>query len=304
MQTADVPLTCRVQLTHGVLQKMADAAGIDILFVKGPAVDEALLQHREVDGSDVPIPRHSTDADVVVRPAQVELFQRCLLHHGWRLVADFDDGSPFGHAANYWHDLLGYIDLHRRFPGIEMPAEQAFTAMWTSRHTTPIAHVACTVPSVDVQRLVLLLHAARSGSPRHPDKVPCWDEATAAERDRVRRLAREMDAEVGLAAAIGTLEEHRDARTYDLWRQFSTGDTSRLREWRARIKAAPNRREAARVALHSLRLNQPHLRMDLGHDLTRGDILRGYVRRTNRAVDELSRIIGRRVRHWSGRRSR
>lgn len=278
----------RVELTHAVLQRLAERCGADLLHIKGPAVAPELLACETVDGTTRVIPRHSTDADVLVRPEHLSAFERELHLHQWDKVANFRDGSAFGHAANYWHPLLGYADIHRKFPGIEIDASVAFETMWSRRLTVDIAHMQLSTPGIDDQRLVLLLHAARSGYPDHPDKTRCWDDADPATHDRVRSIAEEMDANVALAAAIGELENYRDHRTYDLWRQFSTADSSRLHEWRARVRAAPNRIEAVRVALSALALNRPHLRMDLGHDLTRADIARGYADRVARAAGEIA----------------
>lgn len=290
-----IGLHARIRLTHGVLQRLADDCGADLLHVKGPAVHEDLLARQDEDGKSVVVPRVSTDADVLVRPAHLDRFLATLEANGWRRLANFREGSPFGHASNYWHDLLGHVDVHRRFPGIEMDAEQAFDRMWADRLDVDLAHTRCATPSVLAQRLVLLLHAARSGSTDHPDIVRLWTEADEQTRARTSDLAVEFDAEVGLAAATGRLEHYRDARTYDLWRQFSTGDTSRLHEWRARIRAAGTPWEAISVALQSLTLNRPHLEMDLGHPLTRADIVRGYLHRTQLAARELRSAITARI---------
>lgn len=286
METSSIPIADQVRLAHGILQRTANAAGVDILHIKGPSLHPALLQ-RSADGRS-PVPRHSTDADVLVRPSQLERFQRTLERDGWRMTADFIAGSAFGHAANYWHEILGYCDVHRRFPGIELDAERAFDILWGSRQSLRIAHVTCHTPDLNAQRLIILLHAARSGRPEHPDKVRAWDDAAEADRDAVLGLASRLDAEVALAAATGHLEDFRGERNYDLWRQFSTGDTIRWHEWRARIHAASSPIGALRVAVRALRLNQAHLRMDLGHDLTRADVMRGYRDRTLRALGELS----------------
>lgn len=289
MEKSTISIADRVLLAHGILQRTADDAGVDILLIKGPALHPDLLQ-RTADGEHT-IPRHSTDADVLVRPSQLKCFQQALKADGWRMTADFIAGSAFGHAANYWHDVLGYCDVHRRFPGIEIGPEQAFDLLWTDRQTVSLAHVACNTPTLTAQRLIILMHAARSGGPDHPDKVRAWDDATDADRDAVRTLASHLDAEVALAAATGHLEDYRSDHNYDLWRQFSTGDTSRWHEWRARLRAADSPVDAFKVAVRSLRLNQAHLRMDLGHDLTRADVLRGYRDRTLRALRELATVM-------------
>lgn len=300
METSIIPVADRVRLTHGILQRTADDAGVDVLHIKGPALHPDLLQLS--DDGQTPIPRHSTDADVLVRPSHLERFQRALETDGWRMTADFIAGSAFGHAANYWHDMLGYCDVHRRFPGIEADPEQAFDVLWAGRRPVGIAHVGCNAPALEAQRLIILMHAARSGVPDHPDKIRAWDDATDADRNAVRALAAHLDAEVALAAATGHLEEYRTDRNYDLWRQFSTGDTSRWHEWRARIRAAGSPAEALRVAARSLRLNQAHLRMDLGHDLTRADVARGYRDRTLRALGEFSAAVRKQISRGASRR--
>ena len=286
----------RIELTHGVLQRLAARCGAAVLHIKGPTVSPELLEHCIVNDEDTVITRGSTDAAVLVRPEHLAQFETTLAHHGWHKVVDFHDGSAFGHAANYWHELLGYADIHRQFPGINIAPSPAFQALWTRRQGIDIAHTPIHTPSVTDQRLILLLHAARSGNPNHPDKVRCWDDASDQERQTVRSLARDLDAQVALAAAIGELEQYREHRTYDLWRQFSTGDPSRLHEWRARVRAAPTRKEAVKVVLNSLALNRPHLRMDLGHDLTRADIVRGYWDRTVRASQEILQVARKQLR--------
>ncbi|MCI1748716.1 MAG: nucleotidyltransferase family protein [Acidipropionibacterium sp.] len=293
MEKSSISTGDRVLLTHGILQRTADDAGVDILLIKGPALDPDLLQLTE-DGQHT-IPRRSTDADVLVRPSHLERFQRALDTNDWRMTADFIAGSAFGHAANYWHEVLGYCDVHRRFPGIEINSERAFDILWADHQEVQLAHVTCNTPALTAQRLIILMHTARSGWPDHPDRVRAWDDASEADRDAVRALATRLDAKVALAAATGHLEDYRSDRNYDLWRQFSTGDTSRWHEWRARIRAADNPVEAFKVAIRSLRLNQAHLRMDLGHDLTRADVLRGYRDRTLRALQELAAVTHRAI---------
>ncbi|WP_154562118.1 nucleotidyltransferase family protein [Cutibacterium porci] len=286
----------RIELTHGVLQRLANLCGADLLHIKGPTVSPELLEHRVIAGKDTIIPRNSTDADVLVRPEHLSLFESMLTNHGWQKMADFRDGSAFGHAANYWHDLLGYVDVHRQFPGIGIAPSQAFQALWSRRQQVTIAHTIIHTPSVTDQRLILLLHAARSGGSNHPDTARCWDDVDDRERRTIRALARDLDADVALAAAIGELERYRNYRTYDLWRQFSTGDSSRLHEWRARVRAAPTRTAAIKVILSSLALNRSHLRMGLDHELTRADVVRGYLNRTVKASREVFNIARSHVR--------
>jgi hypothetical protein len=204
----DVPTVVRVHLAHAVVQAVADECGADILHVKGPAVDRRVVENRPT----------STDADVVVRPRHVKALLAALDRHGWELRTSFASGSAFEHAASLWHDRLGWVDVHRYFPGIELDASEAFEILWRDSSPASIAHRACRVPSLDAQRLILLLHAARSVRPN--DVASAW----GTDRDSTMELARVLRAEVALAAVTGRLEDYADEPTYQLWRHFSTRD--------------------------------------------------------------------------------
>ncbi len=64
-------------------------------------------------------------------------------------------------------------------------------------------------------------------------------------------MAARLRAETAFAAGLGELDSVVGDRTADLWRYYSRGGT-RLDEWRARWRAAPTRREAARVLASAL----------------------------------------------------
>lgn len=284
-----MPIQARVRLAHATLQAIADASGVDLLHVKGPALDASL---RPASGDGRPAARHSTDADVLVRPDQVDAFLAGLAAHGWRPVSRFETGSPFGHAATWWRDDLGHADVHRSFPGVG--AADAFDQLWAGRQSVRLAHRPVWVPDVTAQRLLLLVHAARSGGSGSADVRVAWGGATQRQRDDVVALAGRLDAEVALAAALGRLDEHADAAEHDLWQLFSAGGSSgRLAEWRARVKAAPTRRQAVAVALRALRVNTDHLARELQRPPTRRDIAWAAVRRWGRALRELAALLSR-----------
>lgn len=280
----EVPIHIRVHLTHALLQHVADAEGIRLLHVKGPAVHPDLLLR---DGDGEPLPRHSTDADVLVQPDRAKDLVRAIRAVGARQVNTFRTGSPFEHASTVWFDRLGYADIHRFFPGIGLRPTDAFELMWGERQDTEIAHRRVSVPSQLMQRMILLLHAARSGSPDSPDKLRAWNDATDAERAALRDLARALDAEVALAAAIGELDQHITAPEYELWHQFSRNPThTRTDEWRARIKAARSPLHRMSLALRATQVNTDRLAMDLGHEPSRAEIRAAWVGRIRRAFDE------------------
>lgn len=133
-----------VTLAHGYVQLLADEYGVDILHLKGRAVDERLWQR---SASGEPGPRHSLDVDVLVRPAHVDRFVAALLAHDWHKVTGFVEGSAFAHAMNLRHRYLGNVDLHRWWPGFGVSAQEAFDRLWDEHLATrEIANVRCTVP--------------------------------------------------------------------------------------------------------------------------------------------------------------
>ncbi|MGJ6980394.1 nucleotidyltransferase family protein [Aestuariimicrobium soli] len=280
-----MPIGPRVRLMHAYLQSVADEAGVDVLHVKGPALHTELLLH---SARGRPEPRQSTDADVLVRPDHAQRYLDALRRHGSEQRSRFDTGSPFEHAANIWHPLLGHADVHRHYPGIGVRPGEAFAAWWSRRESIEIAHRACSVPALDDQRLLLLLHAARSQGANQGDVVRAWHQADALDQERVRDLAHELDATVALAAAIGELDQHREAPEYLLWKQFSSVEPhSRSAEWRARLRAARTPWQAASVLVRAMRLNTDRLALDLGRTPTADEVRRARRERRRRAFAEL-----------------
>lgn len=293
-----MPTALRVHLAHACVQAIADAVGADVLHIKGPAVNAALLGVQtitEADGTQITrrMPRLSTDADVLVRPSHVASFLRALHEHEWVTVTRFETGSAFEHAASLWHDRLGYVDVHRRFPGITIHPEDAFDRLWQRRHSTPIAHYPCQLPAVADQRLILLLHAARSGGLVHHDTDVAWTRASAEEREQTLALASEFGADVALAAATGRLDDFADDPTTPLWRLFVDGVPGRLDEWRARIRATPGLGGRLRLVARSLLVNTDHLGMALGRPPRPTEVVVEYGRRVGRLTGELVRLAVR-----------
>lgn len=284
-----------VTLTHGYVQQLADELDVDLLHLKGRAVDEALW--RIADGQ--PVPRYSLDVDVLVRPRHVQRLVDALHDREWHKVTGFVEGSAFAHAMNLRHDYLGNLDLHRWWPGFGLEPDAAFDLLWMKhRSTRRVANVDCVVPDLDAQRLVLLLHAGRTGGVHNPDYDACWRTASDAERAQVRQLAQEFDAQVAFAAAVGELDQHRAAPDYLLWRHFSRGSQSRWEEWGGRWRAARGLRAKAEVVRGFVSINPDLLRERVGEDPTPRDYLAEYGLRLRSAATEL------RLRPWRRRAGR
>lgn len=265
------------------MQFISDQAGIDVLHIKGPAIDPSLTywddaqQHR---------PRYSTDADVLVRPGHEAALIRQLVNHGWRPITSFEDGSAFHHASSLWHSYLGYVDLHREFPGFEADPEVVFDRLWTDRRPMQIANWTCQTPSLIAQRVILILHTARGG--RESDLERAWHAASASEREQMWALVDQTDAEVAFGVALGDLDSNRDRPTHELWELYATGRSDdRWAEWIARLRAARGPGEKVRELGAMLRLNRGHLEMDLGHPPSRREIVVASLRRYARAVSAL-----------------
>lgn len=294
MTAASPPLHTRLRLIHAVFQVLADEVGADILHIKGPAVADELLDTTVLgegdDARTVTVPRGSGDADVLVRPEHVSKFLRRIEQAGWIRKTHFGRGSAFGHALNVYHPLLGNADIHRAFPGLP---ETSYELNWQRHTSKTMGNVPCTVPDLVSQRLILLLHAARSG-PRHRDRDRAWGRATDDEKLQVRTLAGEVGAQLGLAAALGELEGFEQHPEYELWKYFSAGGDSRLGEWRARWKAARTLRQKFDVVHGFVVLDAALLEAEIGRPPTKRDVRERRLARWKTLASEVGSRIPRR----------
>jgi hypothetical protein len=261
MNTADIPISARVHLSHAAVEVIALDAGVDLLHIKGPAL---LPDLRSPD-------RGSADVDVLVAPGHVRRFERALALHGWERRTDYASGSAFQHAANWFHPSWGYVDVHARWPGPRVGAEEVYAAFAAGDNRQEIAHVPCRVPNRVAQILILVLHAARSHG-FSSDIVFAWDGVTDDDRAAVRALADELQARTAFAAGVGELDSVVGDRTAALWRYYSQFSGSRVAEWKARWRAAETWRERGEVVVNALVVNRDHLRMELGHVPSRREL--------------------------------
>lgn len=276
MSAVTVPLTVRMELCHAALQHLADEVGADVLHIKGLAADPPW---RSAGGG--------SDADVLVRPSHVRRLLAAVEAAGWQRRSRFHTGSPFGHAQTYWHDHLGYADVHRFFPGMGQD-EPTFEALWADRAVVELAGVPCPVPSQAAQALVLILNETRNGSPR-PWPQALRDPALAAD---VRALVPRVRAEVAHAAAAGELERVRHHREHDLWHAITTG-SGRVQEWRARVKAQPTLTGKVATVLRAPLVNTEHLANTRGRPPSRVEVAVEFVDRVRRGIREVWRARDR-----------
>jgi hypothetical protein len=273
---AAVPLHVRLTFGRAALQVVADRAGVDVLHLKGNAVDESL----RTPGAT------GTDVDILVRPSQVGALDSAIRRHGWELYTSFQGGSPFGHAQTYMHGEWGYLDVHRRFPGIGLDDEAAFCRLWEDREIARFCGTSCAVPSVPAQALVLMLNAARAGRLGGEDTRRAWHEASSDLRRQVLQQVELFHAALAFDAARGELERHRGEREYRLWKVVSLGG-GRVEEWWARVLAAPSFRAKCRLVGRSMLVNVAHLAHRLGHAPSRSEVIVEFFARPARGVNEL-----------------
>lgn len=270
-----VPLGVRLTLGRAAVQTIVDVEGLDVLHIKGNAVDPTLRSRSTI----------GTDIDILVEPAHVVRLDRALRRRGWRVYSTFTWGSPFGHAQTYTHDVWGYLDLHRSFPGIRLDPGRAFTLLGRSSYTIAFAGTPCRVPGVVEQSAILALNAARGGDGIDLRRV--WWDATAERQDEIEDMIDALDARVAFAAAIGNLDAHRHEPGYRLWKVVAEGGT-RSAEWWARVRSAPTLAEALRIVGRAPLVNVEHLSHRLGRHPTRREILVEFLTRPGRALSDMT----------------
>lgn len=293
MDMVMLPLRTTVAFAHAAVQVVAEEAGIDLLHIKGPAVDSEAASFR---GDGQRAPRPSIDADVLVRPSQVRHLMEALSDHGWTLLYDFPDGSPFEHAATLGRAGIANVDVHRLFPGIEIDPEVAFERLWIDRRETRIGSYPVSVPSLASQRLILILHAARGRSGAQMASVrAAWNGTSQTDRAAIEALAGEIRAVVALAAGTGNLDTVAGERSHRLWLALSQGERSQIAMWRARVGASTSRRAALRTAIHLLVPKRQRLAQRLGRPPTRREMASAYLIRLRRGVLAISNAIRARM---------
>lgn len=271
-----VPTAARILLARSAVQALADSVGTRLLHIKGETVDPALGGIRP-PGSDV---------DALADPRTIPALHEALLAHGWSVYSTFAFGSPFEHAQTYAHDVWGYFDLHRRFPGIGLGDQAAFDLLWRDRISRDDVGVPYETPAVDAQAVLLVLNAVRN---RHP--LPrFWTDLDDSDRGRYEAMVARLDAEVAFAAAKGELGSMRGRREYRLWKYTVYGGP-RVSEWWARALAQPSWASAVRVLVRAPQVNTDQLRHRLGREPSRGDVVREFFARGVRAGREGTALL-------------
>ncbi len=263
-----VPLRARVLLAHATLASLMDRHGIRALHIKGYAA----LPGAYAAG------RTSSDVDLLVAPEDAPAAMAALTADGWDLVTDFSEGSIFTHAATFRHVQLGYVDLHRCFPGIGLPAKEAFERLWDGHVSRIRAGRALPILSMADQRLLIILHAARDVGRRRSDVSHIRATATADEWDALREAACSFGAIAAWVAATDEDLPDADPDEVRLYRAMNSGREG-AELFAARWRHAGSLAGRLRLVRDTVRVNRAHLAMDLGRDVTHRDALKWQLRR-------------------------
>lgn len=278
-------LAPRVRLAHACIAHHLEGAGLRGLHVKGYAAAPGIYMPG----------RSSSDVDLLVHPEDAARACAVLEARGWRRVTDFHEGSIFEHAATLWHDHLGYVDVHRLFPGLGSDPAAAFEHLWRERTTHVISGRPVPVPGLDGQRLAVIVHAARDGGRGRPDVRHLQETLSPTEWERLRSLAADLDSQAAWDVATG--EDLAPAGTaeselFTALRSHASGADLLAARWRA----AGTARERVELVLHVLPVNRAHLAMRLGRPVTWRDVAREQTSRVGAGLTWIRRKAVRRGR--------
>ena len=119
-----------------------------------------------------------------------------------------------------------------------------------------------------------------------------WTGATPQDRAAVRRLAVKTGAQVALAAT-GDLDDYLEFREHELWKVLSTGETSPVALWRARLRAQPTVPAALSESVRIVVPNPRRLAFQLGRTLTRRELATAWAQRLGQGLRALKATVGR-----------
>lgn len=211
-----------VLLGHALVQRVADSLGIRAFFIKGPA---SVVQ-------GLRLPKMSVDVDVFVSPADLEALLTGMRERGWRDRPVDPDGRTFPkHSITIDHPSWPCcIDVHFRFPGMELALADCFETMWAHTEALELAGQEVRVPSKALGILILALHALRS--PRSTTGLQELEFlADLTERESLADTILEISTATGsLAAMRPFLESLLQETTAVDWPEASP-------EWRNRLSS-------------------------------------------------------------------
>ncbi|SDP25406.1 Uncharacterised nucleotidyltransferase [Arthrobacter sp. ok909] len=149
-----------VLLATALVDYVAASAGLQALFIKGPAATMMGLRGHHV----------SADVDVLVRPEDLDRMVELLGGRGWlERPSGVTVVRRYSHSRTLYHPQWNCdIDVHDRFPGMEAAPGNVFESLWRDRQHLVMAARSVPVPSKPAAVIFQALHSLRAmDDPRH-----------------------------------------------------------------------------------------------------------------------------------------
>ena len=220
------------ELLHAEVAYALSSAGIPVLHIKGPTV--ALWLYAEGE-------RPWGDVDVLVPPSRMHDALAVLGARGMaERWAGVNRRTTEDHAVTVAHTDpakgADEVDVHDRFPGIDLEAERAFELLWRRREPAQLAHTDVWFPDLSTRALLIVLNTARTAaSPRTlADLERVLDAGSGVDWEDILALAGRLDALPALRAGL-----ELDAAGRDLIAATSLSDVTVSTEWLLRRAGAP-----------------------------------------------------------------
>lgn len=273
------------EMVYALLVRVAASLGIDIVFIKGPTLHAQGLRERE----------HSGDVDCWVRPGADVRLAEAMRVWGWTPVYSAFTGTAVSHSLTLNPGSWGCaIDVHSRFPGMNIAPEHAFELVQKSSEIRTFASTDVHVPSKEVHAVIAALHDLRpvAGILPRSDQQAAAEHALRAAGTSVVPVVDRFEAGFVLQDALnaafpavsfdlGGLEEPSDWG----WRATSSSPRRYFKAW-----LAVPLRQKPRVLLRLLWPTPEMMRAGQAASQPRASSLSMASSRVRRAVSALVRL--------------
>lgn len=180
-------LSVHHELVYALLAEVASQQGIDIIFIKGPALHAQRLRHRE----------HSGDVDCWVRPGDDLVLAEAMNAWGWTAMYSAFTGTGVAHSLTLNPGSWGCaIDVHSSFPGMTIDPVRAFDLVRESTEKRAFASRTVDIPTKTIHAVIAALHDVRPNAGQRPtaDQLETARYALAAAGPEVVQVVNELGA--------------------------------------------------------------------------------------------------------------